>query len=565
MPRRVLLLILFVLGVAACSGGESAPGSTTPASSSTTAAAISSTTTTTTAATTTTVAGPLDVEVTVLGPEEVVFDWSEDACGPDTHPDLPTLVYRGADGGLNLILSSPSIHRMVGPDFDSLVVDCDPIRLSAEDPDPAAFRFREWMGSLWTEDGETVHAVIHNEYHGDEGSLAASWRDFSDSQGTDGWTYLREDSSGHTEMGWSGEDWRSGASNCLVAWWGAHPDAGCRAVRRWTAQEGGEHSFFVTAADAGIGGGDGVEIGLGHNGADIWTRVIEEGDEVGVAVNLDLVLAEGDTIDFWVDARDDASFDATNFRIEINRGERPCTVGHRSQCLMTALTYSYSTDGGDTFATPVPRDHLIAAVPQPYEPDHGAVGYWQPSNIVQHPSDGHWYMLIQIDIHQESRDVTGMCLLRTPDLSDPAAWRAWDGDGFGHQFVDPYGEGAAGEPICTAVVDAPAWSLTWNSHLERFVLLSEIPRLSRPGIYLRTSADLVEWSAPTLVMESEIGFANGFQTPFEAYPSLIDHESPSRSFDVTGQEGYVYFTRINGYDPLDFDLFRIPIRLEIAG
>jgi hypothetical protein len=50
--------------------------------------------------------------------------------------------------------------------------------------------------------------------------------------------------------------------------------------------------------------------------------------------------------------------------------------------------------------------------------------------------------------------------------------------------------------------------------------------------------------------------------PFEAYPSILDPDSELMSFDTVGQTAYLYFSRINGYDPLDFDLLRIPIRFE---
>jgi len=95
--------------------------------------------------------------------------------------------------------------------------------------------------------------------------------------------------------------------------------------------------------------------------------------------------------------------------------------------------------------------------------------------------------------------------------------------------------------------------------------VSELPRSSPPGVYFRTSEDLINWSSPELIIDSAswtIGFANDFETPFEAYPSILDPASDSMSFDTVGETAYVYFTRINSYDPLDFDLLRTPIRFE---
>jgi len=53
-----------------------------------------------------------------------------------------------------------------------------------------------------------------------------------------------------------------------------------------------------------------------------------------------------------------------------------------------------------------------------------------------------------------------------------------------------------------------------------------------------------------------------WQPPFLAYPSLIDPDSPSINFDIIGASPYLYFTRINRMDPLDFDLLRVRIQLS---
>ena len=503
--------------------------------------------------------------IVIVGPEEPVFDWSEDQCRTEHHPDLPALAFRDSDGLVSLIISSPTIHRMTGPDLDSVKVDCDPIRFSTVDPDPGNYDFRGWMGSLYTEDGEIIHAIIHNEFHGDEASFAHSRRDFSDVQGAGDWSYLGRIGATVLELDFQEIEWRRGETLCIVSDWGAHPSNDCQAIRRWTAPETGDVSIWASVADAGIGGGNGVEVGVSHNGAEVWTHMLEEGDAAGTEINLDLSVESGDTIDFWVDSLDDASFDATTISVEINYGERPCTVGDRDLCQMIALTYSQSTDGGATFSTAEPPDHLVAAVPERYIPDAGLFGLWQPSNIVKHPDDGYYYMLAQLDIHKGPRNVTGECLLRTDDLGDASSWRAWDGDSFDYVFLDPYRDDISDAEQCASVVEAPMWSLTYNTYLERFVGLTENQFRTPQGVYFRTSSDLIHWDQPRLVVGSPdwtIGFANNFQTPFEAYPSILDPESESMSFDTVGEKAYLYFTRINRYNPLDFDMLRIPVRFE---
>lgn len=102
----------------------------------------------------------------IMGQEEMVFDWSEDACEPSNIPDAPARAFRDSAGRVQLILSHYVNYRMIGPDFDHLTIDCNPIMVSDSDPDPAKFNDREWIHALYTDDGNTVYALIHNEHQG---------------------------------------------------------------------------------------------------------------------------------------------------------------------------------------------------------------------------------------------------------------------------------------------------------------------------------------------------------------------------------------------------------------
>ena len=42
-----------------------------------------------------------------------------------------------------------------------------PVLVSDWDPDPAQFNDSEWIGGVYTFDGETIYAALHNEYRGD--------------------------------------------------------------------------------------------------------------------------------------------------------------------------------------------------------------------------------------------------------------------------------------------------------------------------------------------------------------------------------------------------------------
>jgi hypothetical protein len=57
---------------------------------------------------------------------------------------------------------------MVGPTLGEVVIDCAaPILTSPVDPDPATFADSWWIGAPYTTDGQTVYAIVHNEYRGD--------------------------------------------------------------------------------------------------------------------------------------------------------------------------------------------------------------------------------------------------------------------------------------------------------------------------------------------------------------------------------------------------------------
>jgi hypothetical protein len=67
---------------------------------------------------------------------------------------------------VQLIAAHFENRRMIGPDLDHLRPDCRPVLRSGEDPRPEAFDDREWIAALHTEDGRTVHALLHDEFQG---------------------------------------------------------------------------------------------------------------------------------------------------------------------------------------------------------------------------------------------------------------------------------------------------------------------------------------------------------------------------------------------------------------
>lgn len=153
------------LVVTACAGEATEPESTT-----TTPPPGSTTTSTTTTVVTTTepLQTPTAPVVEVTGPEELVWDWTNDRCEDENIPDIASRAFRDAEGQVNLIIGHYVNYRMVGPSLDEVETDCSaPIMSSDYDPDPSQFNDSEWLTGPYTFDGETIYSLVHNEYRGD--------------------------------------------------------------------------------------------------------------------------------------------------------------------------------------------------------------------------------------------------------------------------------------------------------------------------------------------------------------------------------------------------------------
>ena len=107
-------------------------------------------------------------------------------------------------------------------------------------------------------------------------------------------------------------------------------------------------------------------------------------------------------------------------------------------------------------------------------------------------------------------------------------------------------------------------SLTYNSALDRYILLGlsadHIDGREVWGIYYSFSEDLIHWSHRQLLWERELPWTwePGDAQPL-LYPTLLDPNSPSLSFDTTGETAYLYFTIFNPGGNLDRDLVRVPV------
>ncbi len=104
--------------------------------------------------------------VQITGSEEIVFDWTTQKCSQDDIPDIPARAFRDNQNRVQLIDSHYINRRFIGSDLNNLIHDCTIIFNAHLNPDPSKYDDHEWLHSVYTLDGTTVYALIHNEYHG---------------------------------------------------------------------------------------------------------------------------------------------------------------------------------------------------------------------------------------------------------------------------------------------------------------------------------------------------------------------------------------------------------------
>jgi hypothetical protein len=131
------------------------------------------------------------VSVTVDGPMETVYDNDTESCFKTDYADQPVRAFRLADDRVMLYGGSggsgkfertqqyPNRKHVVvpfyGPDLNHLDASragrCvnQPVFYSNQDSsNPSQFNDRQWLGGGYTEDGTTIYALVHHEFHGND-------------------------------------------------------------------------------------------------------------------------------------------------------------------------------------------------------------------------------------------------------------------------------------------------------------------------------------------------------------------------------------------------------------
>ncbi len=259
------------------------------------------------------------------------------------------------------------------------------------------------------------------------------------------------------------------------------------------------------------------------------------------------------------------------------RPER-CHAGEYHACWENSVTWAMSEDDGRSFQV-APADRRVIAAP-PWRYDSGRQrpgGYFNPTNILK--VDDAYYALVWARAYRDQPQ--GACVLRTPRLDDPEAWRAWGGDGYDVTFADPYSQDIAGPsrhvcaPVGVGVFRSAPSSLVRDSASGLFLALQAINKpigdgRTAPGIWVTASPDLIHWSPLRLVWSVPVWGPRGCNAarPFTdwsvAYPALIDFSSPSVNFETVSDAAWLYFTRYRLDDCAigkDRSLWRVRVRI----
>lgn len=245
-----------------------------------------------------------------------------------------------------------------------------------------------------------------------------------------------------------------------------------------------------------------------------------------------------------------------------------CRFKDGMSCWYNVVTAARSRDGGKRFTSDEPPT-LVAAPAFKQEVGQGRHrGFFNPSNIVE--KDGAWYALIATTGGEGQKG--GTCLYRNTDIEDPHGWRAFDGKDFTVRAVDPYREDTAQAKPCQPLKVLPTvvGSVTRHEASGLWLAIFHLGPDPNQGITggrvaYNWSKDLMNWSPlQTLLVHPTMWSKNCGDQERYSYGAVVDPASPSRNFETTGDEPFLFMTKMHVADCKlgpQRDLVRIKIRI----
>lgn len=242
-------------------------------------------------------------------------------------------------------------------------------------------------------------------------------------------------------------------------------------------------------------------------------------------------------------------------------------------CWWSAIVLAHSEDGGKTFNSAPPPHHIVAQSPYKFSKDSkGPIGFLTTSNIVK--IDDYYYSIFNVAGFKEQS--AGNCIARSNDLSDPGAWRFWNGKDYNQSFNSSKQENnAEGGFSCTTLKGFPykVRSLLWHTSSQRYIAVFEENKVIKgdePRVDVKFSYswsdNLIDWHVPKEIMTLP-GKKSCKSQAMGAYPAILDSNSNDVNFGTVGNDAYLYYTRFNVKEgcklTLDRDLVRVPITINL--
>jgi hypothetical protein len=106
------------------------------------------------------------IVISISGAEEVVYKWQKDRCDDRFIPDAPARAFRDAGGLVHLIAAHYPNWEMVGASLDRVRPRCRILFQGSEDADIGRYDDRAWIEGTYTLDGQTIFALLSNEWDG---------------------------------------------------------------------------------------------------------------------------------------------------------------------------------------------------------------------------------------------------------------------------------------------------------------------------------------------------------------------------------------------------------------
>ncbi|MDP4594966.1 MAG: hypothetical protein NWT00_10490 [Beijerinckiaceae bacterium] len=108
------------------------------------------------------------LNLSAAGSPVAAFVAGRDGCDGHDVPDAPLRAFRDSHGrtvafGLHFVN-----RRLRGPAIDALKIECKIVLNSGHKANPAHYDDYNWITATWTDDGNTIAALIHHEFHGNE-------------------------------------------------------------------------------------------------------------------------------------------------------------------------------------------------------------------------------------------------------------------------------------------------------------------------------------------------------------------------------------------------------------